>query len=212
VSRAFTPAAWAALHAYLERQPPGASVERLQWLCVFVESTGLRAAELLRATRGDLVERGAGWVIRVHGKGRRNRTVPVPAVALRVTRAYFDSRRLDFATAAGETPLVAALDDAMAPIGYRSLYETFTRFVRRAVRESDLPAAEKERALRASAHWLRHTHATRAAERNVPPDVLQENLGQADPRTTARYYRAQMERRQRAMEKAFASGHDRGQG
>ena len=47
---------------------------------------------------------------------------------------------------------------------------------------------------------------TRAAEREVPPDVLQESLGQADPRTTARYYRAQMERRQAAMEKAFSEG------
>jgi integrase len=203
VSRAFTPAAWAALHSHLERQPPGASVARLKWLCVFVECTGLRAAELLRATRADLVESRTGWVIRVHGKGRRNRTVPVPAVAMQVTLRYFESRGLDFATATGETPLLGALSDAMAPIGYRALYETFTRFVRRAVRDSDLPPSEKERALRASAHWLRHTHATRAAERKVPPDVLQENLGQADPRTTARYYRAQMERRQRAMEKAF---------
>jgi integrase len=126
----------------------------------------------------------------------------VPAVAMKA-QGYFESRGLDFATASGETPLLGALSDAMAPIGYRALYETLTRFVGRAVRESDLPAGEKERTFQASTHWLRHTHATRVAERNVPPDVLQENLGQADPRTTARYYRAQMERRQRAMEKAF---------
>lgn len=46
---------------------------------------------------------------------------------------------------------------------------------------------------------------TRAAERNVPADVLQENLGQSDPRTTARYYRAQLQRRQNEIEKAFKS-------
>ena len=45
--------------------------------------------------------------------------------------------------------------------------------------------------------------ATRAAERGVPADILQENLGQGDPRTTARYFRAQIERRQGAMEKVF---------
>jgi hypothetical protein len=39
----------------------------------------------------------------------------------------------------------------------------------------------------------------------VPPDVLQANLGQADPRTTAGYYRAQEQRRQRQMERAFGS-------
>ena len=57
-----------------------------------------------------------------------------------------------------------------------------------------------------ASHRLRHTHATRAVERHVPPDVLQENLGQSDPRTTARYYRAQMHRRYKEMERAFRHG------
>jgi integrase len=39
----------------------------------------------------------------------------------------------------------------------------------------------------------------------VPLDVLQENLGQSDPRTTARYYRAQMKRREAEMERAFSN-------
>ena len=51
-------------------------------------------------------------------------------------------------------------------------------------------------------------HARRAAECNVAPDVLQENIGQSDPRTTARYYRAQMRRRQKEMERAFAETAD----
>lgn len=70
---------------------------------------------------------------------------------------------------------------------------------------ADVPEEARQNGLRASAHWLRHTHATRAAERNVPPDVLQENLGQSDPRTTARYYRAQIQRRQAEMGRAFAN-------
>ena len=76
--------------------------------------------------------------------------------------------------------------------------------MRRAVKASDLLLEECRHAEQASTHWLRHTHAARAAERQVPPDVLQENLGQSDPRTTARYYRAQMQRRHREMERAFA--------
>lgn len=43
-------------------------------------------------------------------------------------------------------------------------------------------------------HWLLHIPARRATERNVPPGVLQENLGQSDPGTTACYYLAQIER------------------
>ncbi len=181
---------------------------RLGWLLVFVECTGLRAAELLGARRAHLHRGPHGWVLRVHGKGRKNRTVPVPAAALQATRAYFASRGVDFEDAAPETPLLAALGSDSAPLGYSALHETFTRFVRRALKAADLPADERRRAGRASAHWLRHTHATRAAERNVPPDVLQENLGQSDPRTTARYYRAQMQRRQKEMERAFAGAAD----
>ena len=208
-SRAFTPAAWRVLREYLDAAPGTsdtamASSDRLRWLLTFVECTGLRSAELLRATRLHLVEHGAGWVLQVHGKGRKNRSVPVPTVAVKATRAYFETRGLDFDAVPGSMPLLAALDDPEKPISYRALHETFTRFVRRAMRWGSLPVAEKLRAEKASAHWLRHTHATRAAERDVPPDVLQENLGQADPRTTARYYRAQIERRQDELERAFS--------
>lgn len=203
-SRAFTPAAWRTLHAQLRGAPPSASAERLRWLLVFVECTGLRAAELLAARRGHLQRTSRGWVLRVHGKGRKNRTVPVPAAGVEATRTYFAGRGLDLDAAPPHAPLLGSLADAMAPLGYSALHETFVRFVRRAVEASDLPPDERRRAERASAHWLRHTHATRAAERQVPPDVLQENLGQSDPRTTARYYRAQIERRQREMERAFA--------
>ncbi len=200
-SRAFTPAAWGAIGKYLDTTPPTPSLERLRWICAFVEATGLRAAELLRAEVGHLQKMSAGWVLRVHGKGRRNRTVPVPSQALGATHVYLAKRGLAIDTAPPATPLLASLEHAELPITYSALHQTFTRFVRKAVRA--LPAAERGRAEIASAHWLRHTHATRAAEREVPPDVLQENLGQSDPRTTARYYRAQIERRQRAMEGAF---------
>jgi len=65
-------------------------------------------------------------------------------------------------------------------------------------------AAEKAAAQHASAHWLRHNYGMRAAEAGVPADILQENFRHADPRTSSLYYRAQLERRQRAMEAAFA--------
>lgn len=203
-SRAFTPKAWAALGHQLKTAAPAPSVARLAWLCSFVESTGLRSAELLKARRADLREVSQGWVLRVHGKGRRNRTVPVPKAAMAATRQYFAQRGLDFDIAPAEAPLIAALSDPMQPISYSALHETFTRFVRRSL--AGLSDAERTKAQRASAHWLRHTHATRAAERKVPLDVLQENLGQSDPRTTARYYRAQIERRQAEMERAFGEG------
>ena len=104
------------------------------------------------------------------------------------------------------TSMVADLtEEAERRTGQRSeaMLLASISFVRKATQS--LPLDQRQRAEQASMHWLRHTHATRAAEREVPPDVLQENLGQSDPRTTARYYRAQIERRQRAMEESFGA-------
>lgn len=202
-SRAFTPAAWAALRAEIVSKAPDASSVRLDWLCTFAEATGLRASELLSRTRKHVVRRGEGWWVQVHGKGRKNRLVPVPSAAMKATRSYFMSRGLRFDDAPEGAPLLASLTDPSAPISYSALAETFGRFVRRAAKR--LPAAERAHAENASAHWLRHTHATRAAEREVPLDVLQANLGQNDPRTTARYYQAQLERRQAEMERVYGS-------
>ena len=202
-SRAFTPRAWAALMRELARAGADPSTVRLRWLCDFGEATGLRAAELLRAQRGHFAETSGGWVLKVHGKGRKSRVVPVPARAMKATRAYFESRSLDFDRAPADAPLLAALDDGMRPVGYQALQASFKSFLKRAMRNPDLSDAERQAGTRASLHWLRHTHATRGAERGVPPDVQQANLGQVDPRTTARYYAAQLQRRQAHAERAF---------
>lgn len=208
-SRAFTPRAWAALLAHLAAVSPGPGAARLRWLLTFAEATGLRAAELLHAEVGHLHNTPRGWLLGVLGKGDKARIVPVPHAAMQATRQYLESRGLALTTAPRETPLLAALHAPLLPITYGALYQSFTRFVRRALAASDLGPAERDQATGAALHWLRHTHATRAAERGVPPDVLQEGLGHSDPRQTAHYYRAQIERRQRAMEGAFG-GHGAG--
>ncbi|QPN33376.1 tyrosine-type recombinase/integrase [Diaphorobacter sp. JS3051] len=225
-SRAFTPAAWTVLHDHVPQLPPAAAA-RMRWLLEFAQGTGLRAAELLLGRRADIRARDGGYWVRVHGKGARNRFVVVPTSAMRATRAYFSARGLDFDHAHPNTPLLARLDvpelpgmDAREPgqsakrpdaeerrqrgfLSYPTLAPAFKRFVRSALRASSLSHEEREGVRQASLHWLRHTHATRAAEAEVPPDVLQANLGQADPRTTAGYYRAQEQRRMRQMERAF---------
>jgi site-specific recombinase XerD len=200
-TRAFTPQMWAVMLAQLEGEGDSPATDRLRWLLPFVEATGLRAAELIAAKKQDLRSTAKGWLLRVHGKGRRNRVVPVPSSAMEATGRYFALRGLDLETAPPETPLLGSTLDLTQGIRYASLYETFTRFVKRATRA--LPLEARRQAERGSTHWLRHTHATRAVERGMPADILQENLGQGDPRTTARYFRAQIERRQAAIEKSF---------
>ncbi|NRF72251.1 tyrosine-type recombinase/integrase [Aquincola sp. S2] len=189
--RAFTEAAWQALEQHLHTLPPSAAGARLRWICAFVHATGLRASELLRALRSDLRSIPSGYELHVVGKGGRHRVVPVPAHAVDATRVYFESRGLPWDTAAPATPLLGRLDGRDEPLSYPALYECFATFVRNALDASSLTSAERSRAARASARWLRHTYATRSAERQVPVGVLQHNLGHADPRSTATYYRAQ---------------------
>lgn len=208
-SRAFTPEAWAALQDQIRRDMADdklqASAIRMRWILLFVESCGLRAEELIQARRGDIQPWGGGLGVYVHGKGARNRWVALPSVAVRETRDYFSARGIDFELASESVPLLAVLRDPVEPMTYAALYKTFKAFVRRAARNSDLPESERVQIVAASAHWLRHTHATRAAERDVPADIVQANLGQSDPRTTAIYYKAQAERRRKAMEVAFGN-------
>jgi integrase len=79
------------------------------------------------------------------------------------------------------------------------------RWVRQAIAGSDLPGPERAIALRASPHWLRHTFGTRALERKAPLEVVQRQLGHADPRTTMRYAHAQLERLQQVLDQAFGT-------
>lgn len=228
-SRAFTPAAWQALIDHLPALKPAAEA-RMRWLLLFSQATGLRASELVNARRADLTRTDEGHWLQVHGKGAKNRLVAVPSTALEATRAYFRHRGLDLDTASPDTPLLAHLEPqvpgksltpeaeseevreakkrrALGFIAYRTLYDVLVRFVQSALKASSLSVAEQAHARRASVHWLRHTHATRVAESGlVPPDVLQANLGQADPSTTAHYYRAQEKRRQDMLEAVFGQG------
>jgi len=231
-SKAFTPAVWSALIAHTERLEPDAAA-RMLWLLVFCQACGLRAAELLRGRSGDFIQQDDGIWLHVHGKGGKNRLVPVPASAWRATAAYFAARGLRLGATHPNTPLLARLERPEEPgdrlptpgggivrmpadeleakaerdrrgyITYSTLRPALKRFIRAALATSDLSEEERAHARAASTHWLRHTHATRAAEHGVPVDVLQANLGQADPRTTAIYYRAQQRRRREAMEEVF---------
>ncbi len=203
VSRAFTPAAWAALEDQVNRESDPKAAARWRWLLAFGLATGLRPAELIQARRRDLFEADGGWWLSVLGKGSRTRDVVVPASALAATRVYFVERGLDFDAAEGDMPLLAALGRPGQAVAYTTLSQALRRLLRRAVEASELDPREREQMRDASLHWLRHTHATRAAEREVPHDVLQANLGHADPRTTAGYFRAQHRRRLNALETAF---------
>ena len=204
-TKALSEAAMAEVLRFVDAQAPSASTARIRFTLLFVEAVGLRSAELLSATLGDLrlePEGWNGWVLQMHGKGAKNRLAAVPGQAL---QAYLLARGLGSIQAAPPgAPLLASTLDPMAPIGYQALYEHVRGWLARAVRASSLPANERERLAGATTHWLRHTFGTRAIAREVPLDVIQAQMGHASIQTTTAIYgRAPIRRRVDELGKAF---------
>lgn len=201
-SRALTPAAYQALLSALPcPERPGET--RNGFVVAFTRFTGLRATELLNAKVGDLTEQDFGWQLDVVGKGRKRRLVSVPSPALHVLEQYLAVRQLPVLTECeAEVPLLAAQNDPQRSPTYSAVHQSLSAFLRRAIRRADLPERERDRAMQATQHWLRHTFATRAAEAGVPEDVLMVEMGHSSRATTAGYYTAQERRRHEAMERA----------
>jgi integrase len=204
-TKALSEAAMAEVLRFVDAQAPSPSRARIRFTLLFVEAVGLRSAELLSATLGDLRLEPEGWVMQVRGKGSKNRIAAVPGQALAALQDYLAVRGLGSVQEAPPgAPLLASSLDPMAPVGYRALYEHVKGWLARAVRASRLPANERERLAGATTHWLRHTFGTRAIARAVPLDVIQAQMGHASIQTTTAIYgRAPIKRRVDELGKAF---------
>jgi len=204
-TKAFSEAAMQEVLRYVSGQAPSASRARIRFTLLFVEAVGLRSAELLSATLGDLRMESEGWVMQVRGKGSKNRIVAVPGQALHALQDYLAFRGLgSIQEAPPAAPLLASALDPIAPVGYQALYEHVKGWLAKAVRASNLPANERERLDGATTHWLRHTFGTRAIARAVPLDVIQAQMGHASIQTTTAIYgRAPIRRRVDELGKAF---------
>ena len=204
-TKALSEAAMQEVLRFVDAQAPSASTARIRFTLLFVEAVGLRSAELLSATLGDLRMEPEGWVMQVRGKGSKNRVAAVPGQALHALQEYLAVRGLGSIQEAPPTaPLLASSLDPMASIGYQALYEHVKGWLAKAVRASSLPANERDRLAGATTHWLRHTFGTRAIARQVPLDVIQAQMGHASIQTTTAIYgRAPIQRRVDELGKAF---------
>lgn len=190
---------------YIDAQAPSPSRSRIRFILRFVESVGLRSAELLNAKLGDFKLEPEGWVVQVYGKGAKNRVAVVPGQAYDALQQYLDMRGIGtLQNAPVGAPLIASTLDPMEPIGYQALYEHVGRWFKKAISNSDLAMNERMKLSGASTHWLRHTFGTRAIAREVPLDVIQAQMGHASIQTTTAIYgRAPIKRRVDELGKAF---------
>jgi integrase/recombinase XerD len=149
-------------------------------------ATGLRASELTSlALEGLDLELG---IVRVLGKGSKERLVPLGREAQRWTRRYLDKARPAFAREA--SPGVVFLSQRGGRLSAMGLWGAVRRHA---------VAAGVERVL--TPHVLRHSFATHLLERGADLRALQAMLGHADISTTEIYTHVSRERLRKLYDK-----------
>lgn len=131
-------------------------------------STGIRASELIGMNRDDIDQHDR--LVRIRGKGRKERVVPIGRKALDAVDAYLSSERNSKDPAAVFT----------GPSGKRLTARTVQRILENYRKSLGLTQ-------KASPHTLRHSFATHLLESGADLRAIQELLGHASLSTTQRY-------------------------
>jgi tyrosine recombinase XerC len=144
-------------------------------------STGIRVSELvgLNLDRIDFI----GGVVKVFGKGRKERLTPIGDKALRVIRAYLDKRK-SHASA-------VFLNKSGTRITDRTVRRIVDKYIRIVSLRTDV-----------SPHTMRHSFATHLLNKGADLRSVQELLGHENLSTTQIYTHVTTERLKAVYEKA----------
>jgi len=156
-------------------------------------TTGLRASELASLTCGD-VHLGPGGYLACHGKGRKDRITPVSGNAAAALQAWLAERSGQpadavFCTRRGTAMSTDAIADRVA--------------VHTARAAASCPSLTSKNV---SPHVLRHTAAMRLLHAGVDVTVIALWLGHESATTTLVYLRADLELKQRALDRTTPPG------
>lgn len=154
-------------------------------------STGCRVSELVALDERDVDTIGA--MIRVLGKGRKERLCPMGSRALSAVREYLEARSRDPRLAGRRGPLF--LNHSPHARGSRLTARSVRRILTQRVEEMSVRA-------RISPHALRHSFATHLLNRGADLRSVQELLGHSSISTTAIYTHVSSERLKQVYEKA----------
>lgn len=145
----------------------GVKNERDRLMLLLMYGCGLRVSEVIGLTWNDLKKHGDGGKVTVFGKGSKTRVVIIPDwlwVKVKEFEKYYRVNQYVF---------ISRNHNKMD----RSVVH---RMIKRACRRAGIDE-------RASAHWLRHSHASHSLEAGCNLRLLQQSLGHASVTTTERY-------------------------
>lgn len=218
--RTLTHAQWRfvlqATRAPLEGPGTTHAQQRDYFALLFAYATGLRREELATSTTDRLSRKaldavlGDAWTLRVLGKGKRQRRVPMPPRLMDELAASLARRPAPctLETAPAGTPLIANLKtgEALTPDALARLYKAI--FKRAAARLKPVYPGAAADLERASTHWLRHTHTNHALDAGADLRDQRELLGHASLQTTTLYTKGDAVRQYQAVERFFDAALD----
>lgn len=152
-------------------------------------SSGLRVGELVLLNDRDYIPEAG--IMKIKGKGNKERIVPVGGAALTALGTYFNARRERF----GES------SDRGSPFfvnktGERLSGRSIDRMLKKRAKMAGI-------AKKVSPHTLRHTFATHLLGAGVDLRSIQEMLGHASLSTTQRYTQVDIVRLARVYDETF---------
>lgn len=151
-------------------------------------SAGLRVSELVGIADGD-VDANSG-LVRVRGKGKRERLAPLGSFAMKAIGGYIKARQRRFPNRKGaEQPLF------VNKAGGRITTRSTARMLEKYLKETGLDR-------RTSPHTLRHSFATHLLDRGADIRSVQELLGHKSLMTTQIYTHVSTANLKAAYEKA----------
>lgn len=144
-------------------------------------STGIRISELVGLNLADIDFIGA--VVKVRGKGKKERLLPIGNRALSALKCYLEKRK--------KTEAALFLNKNFRRISDRGVRNIVTKYIRLASLKSGI-----------SAHSLRHSFATHLLDRGADLRSVQELLGHANISTTQIYTHLTTEKLKRIYDQA----------
>jgi integrase/recombinase XerC len=153
-------------------------------------STGARVGELVGINLEDL--RASEGLVHLRGKGRKERIVPIGAVALQAIQSYLDQRPLKDPRALTTKPVSSPVfrNNRGGRLTTRSVARLVARYSNRLAGGSVSP------------HTLRHSFATHLLDEGADLRSIQEMLGHASLSTTQKYTHLAMDQLQAVYDRA----------
>ncbi|MBC3809648.1 tyrosine-type recombinase/integrase [Undibacterium seohonense] len=231
IERALTDDLWERVVEYLQENANESTKvqERIALAALLLMGdSGLRRQEVANSQRHKLKlynHEHMIYTLEVHGKGNKNRLVPVSVRTVDAIKAHWKDRNIDFDTHREETPLLSPITiprhkaalkkhEERRIEGYSgdSLYPVIMRTWKKIQNIDGLAETfsidDIDKLATSSPHAYRHTFGTLAVEAGMPLDVAQAILGHASSATTGIYVRTKEKRMVGEAAKFFGKKND----